>query len=122
MRHSTRIAPTIVKTVNQTSLFHIESNLDQLGLLSPTHGQRYQQQSGTNHALTSFEQRAYVIQGHTSCRNKENPNTAETLGEGGLEVVKLARELAFMGLITCTVLGNALRMFPARRSLSALAS
>ena len=27
-------------------LFHIESNLDRLGLLSPTHGQRSEQQSG----------------------------------------------------------------------------
>ena len=33
--------------VHHTSLFHIESNLDRLGLLSPTHAQqRYQQQSG----------------------------------------------------------------------------
>ena len=40
------MAPTNVKTVHQTSLFHIESNLVRLGLLSPTHGQRSQQQSG----------------------------------------------------------------------------
>ena len=40
------MAPTNVKTVSQTSLLHSESNLDRLGLLSPTHGQRYQQQSG----------------------------------------------------------------------------
>ena len=40
------MAPTNVKTVHQTSLLHIESNLDRLGLLSPTHGQRSQQQSG----------------------------------------------------------------------------
>ena len=38
-------APTNVETVHQTSLFHIESNLDRLGLLSPTHGQCSQQQS-----------------------------------------------------------------------------
>ena len=37
---------TNVKTIHQTSLLHIESNLDRLGLLSPTHGQRSQQQSG----------------------------------------------------------------------------
>ena len=30
----------------KTSLLNIESNLDRLGLLSPTHGQRSQQQSG----------------------------------------------------------------------------
>ena len=36
-----------VETVHQTSLFHIESNPDRLGLLlSPTHGQRSQQESG----------------------------------------------------------------------------
>ena len=40
------MAPANVKTVHQTSLLHIESNLDRLGLLSPTHGQRSQQQSG----------------------------------------------------------------------------
>ena len=36
---------TNVQTVHQTSLLHIESNLDRLGLLSPTHGQLSQQQS-----------------------------------------------------------------------------
>ena len=41
------MAPTNIKTVHQTSLLHtIESNLDQLGLLSPTHDQRSQQQTG----------------------------------------------------------------------------
>ena len=40
------MAPTNVKTVRQTSLLHIESSLDRLGLLSPTHDQRSQQQSG----------------------------------------------------------------------------
>ena len=49
MRHFNlqAMAPTNVKTVHQTSLLHnIESNLDRLGLLPPTHGQRSQQQSG----------------------------------------------------------------------------
>ena len=40
------MAATNVETVHQTFLFHIESNLDRLRLLSPTHGQRSQQQSG----------------------------------------------------------------------------
>ena len=40
-------APTNVKTVYLTSLLHnIERNLDRLELLSRTHGQRLQQQSG----------------------------------------------------------------------------
>ena len=34
------MAPTNVKTVHETSLLHIESNLDRLELLSLTHGQR----------------------------------------------------------------------------------
>ena len=34
------MAPTNIKTVRQTSLLHIESNLDRLGMLSPTHDQR----------------------------------------------------------------------------------
>ena len=40
------MAPTDIKTVNQTSSLHNESNLDRLGLLSPTHDQRSQQQTG----------------------------------------------------------------------------
>ena len=40
------MAPTNVKTVHRTSLLHTESNLDRLGLLSPTHGWRSRQQSG----------------------------------------------------------------------------
>ena len=44
------MAPTNVKTVHQTSLLHIESNLDRLGMLSPTHDQRSQQK----HGLLSF--------------------------------------------------------------------
>ena len=39
------VAPTNVKTVHQTSLLHIERNLDRLGLLSPTHDQRSQKQT-----------------------------------------------------------------------------
>ena len=39
------MAPTNIKTVHQTSLLHIESNLDQLGMLSPTHDQRSQQKN-----------------------------------------------------------------------------
>ena len=37
------MAPTKNKTVHQTSLLHIESSLDRLGLLSPTHDQLSQQ-------------------------------------------------------------------------------
>ena len=40
------MAPTNVKTIHQASLLHFEGNLDRLGLLSPAHGQRFQQQSG----------------------------------------------------------------------------
>ena len=40
------MAPTNVKTIHQTPFLFIESNLDRLGLLSPTPGQRSQQQRG----------------------------------------------------------------------------
>ena len=40
------MAPTNIKTVHQTSLLHIKSNLDRLGMLSPTHDQRSQQKTG----------------------------------------------------------------------------
>ena len=47
-RHATlqAMAPTNARTVHQASLLHIKSNLDRLGFMSPTHGQRSQQQSG----------------------------------------------------------------------------
>ena len=40
------MAPTNIKTVHQTFLLHTESNLDRLGMLSPTHDQRSQQKNG----------------------------------------------------------------------------
>ena len=40
------MAPTYIETVHQTSLLHIECNLDRLGLLLPTHGQRSTAQNG----------------------------------------------------------------------------
>ena len=40
------MAPINIKTVHQASLLHIESNLDRLGMLSPTHDQRSQQKNG----------------------------------------------------------------------------
>ena len=49
---------TNVKTVHQTSLLHIESNLDRLELLSPTHGQRSQRQSGKITLQSAFINKA----------------------------------------------------------------
>ena len=40
------MASTNIKTVHQTSLLHIESKLDRLGILPPTHDQRSQQKNG----------------------------------------------------------------------------
>ena len=59
------MAPTNVKRVHQTSLLHIESNLDRLGMLSPTHDQRSQQKKRKNYAPASFDQKVQVSQGHT---------------------------------------------------------
>ena len=42
------MAPTNIKMVHQTSLLHIESNLDRLGMLSPTYDQRSQLKTGNN--------------------------------------------------------------------------
>ena len=59
------MAPTNIKMVHQTSLLHIESNLDRLGMLSPTHDQRSQQTKRKNYAPTSFDQQVQDSQGHT---------------------------------------------------------
>ena len=61
------MAPTNIKTVHETSLLHIESNLDRFGMLSPTHDQRSQQKKRKNYAPTSFDQQDQVSQGHTFC-------------------------------------------------------
>ena len=66
------MAPTNIKTVHQTSLLHIESNLDRLGMLSPTHDQRSQQKKRKNYAPTSFDQQVQVSQGRTLYRNKKH--------------------------------------------------
>ena len=67
------MAPTNIKTVHQTSILRIESNLDRLGMLSPTHDQRSQQKPERlrkNYAPTSFDQQVQDSQGHTLYRNK----------------------------------------------------
>ena len=46
--------PTNVKTVHQTSLLHIESNFDRLGLLSSTHGQAFSATKRINYAPISL--------------------------------------------------------------------
>ena len=66
--------------------------LDWLGLLSPTHDQRSQQQIGPI-SSNRFDQQFQVSQGYTSYKNKENWNT-EVHGGGGLELVKPACESA----------------------------
>ena len=47
------MAPTNIKTVHQTSLLHIKSNLDRLGMLSPPHDQQRSQQKTGNITLQS---------------------------------------------------------------------
>ena len=96
------MAPTNVKTVHQTSLLHIESNLDRLGLLSPTHGQRSQQQSRQITLQSVLTNKSKFLKAHTSCRNKKNRNT-EAHG-GGIELVKPAREPSFSRPKPCAFL------------------
>ena len=64
------MAPTNVKTVHQTSLLHIESNLDRLGLLAYPRP-AFSAINWTNWAPTSFDQQVQVSQGHTLYKNKE---------------------------------------------------
>ena len=66
------MAPTNIKTIHQTSLLNIESNLDRLGMLPPTHDQRSQQKKRKNYAPTSFDQQVQVSQSPTLYKNKKN--------------------------------------------------
>ena len=83
------MAPTNIKTVHQTFLLHIETNLNRLGMLSPTHDQRSQQKTGkiTLQPVLIVQ----VSQGHTFCteiRKIEIPRSMV------VEMVKPAREPA----------------------------
>ena len=71
------LAPTNVETVHQTSLFHIESNLDRLGLLSPTHGQRSQQQSEqiTLQSVLISKPKFLKVTNHTDIKKIEIPRS-----------------------------------------------
>ena len=66
-----------VKTVYQTSLLHIESNLDRLRLLSPTHGQRSQQQRGhiTLQSVLLNKPEFLKATYHTEIRKNEIPTS-----------------------------------------------
>ena len=54
------MAPTNVKTVHQTSLFHIESNLDRLGIVVAYTQPAFSATRRTNYAPTSFVQQVQV--------------------------------------------------------------
>ena len=71
------MAPTNVKTVHQTSLLQIESNLDRLRLLSPTHDQRSQQQSGqiTLQSVLVSKSKFVKASHHTEIRKIEIPRS-----------------------------------------------
>ena len=73
------MAPINIKTVNETSLLRtsIESNLDRLGLLSPTHGQRSQQQRGqiTLRSVLINKPKFLKATHHTEIRKIEIPTS-----------------------------------------------
>ena len=83
----------ITKPFIKPPLLHIESSLDRLGLLSPTHDQRSQQQIGQIRSNQFWSTIFQVSQGHPSYKNRGKWNT-EVHGGGGLELVKPAREPA----------------------------
>ena len=88
------MAPTNTKTVHQTSLLHIESNLDPLGMLPPTHDQRSQQKNGKNTLQPVLINKAKFLKAThcTEIRKIEIPRSM--VRGGGLELVKPAREPA----------------------------
>ena len=87
------MAPTNVKTVHQTSLLHnIESKLDRLELLSPTHGQRSQQPGGQIILQSVLINKLKFLK--AAHRTEISKINTEVHGSGGLELVKPARERA----------------------------
>ena len=100
-----------IKTVHQISLLHIESSLDRLGLLSPTHDQRSQQQSGQI-TLQSFlinKSKFLKVTHRTKTRKIEN---TEVHNGGGLKLVKPTREPASRRPKPCASLKKPHQSFP----------
>ena len=93
MRLYKQSTPTNIKTVHQTSLLHIESNLDRLGMLSPTHDQRSQQKNGKLTLQPVLINKSKFLNATHCTEIRKNENT-EVHGGGGLELVKPAREPA----------------------------
>ena len=87
------MAPTNIKTVHQTSLLHIESNLERLGMLSPTHDQRSQQKIGKITLQPVLINKSKILKATHCTEIRKNENT-EVHGGEGLELVKPAREPA----------------------------
>ena len=100
------------KRFTKTSLFHIESNLDRHGLLSPTHGER----PAARQSILINKPKSFKGTDHTSCGNKEKCDTA-VHGGGSLKLVKLTREPSSIHPKTCASLKNSSRTLPVRRSL-----
>ena len=71
------MAPTNIKTVHQTSLLHIESNFDRLGMLSPTHDQRSQQKTGKNTLQPVLINKSKILKAthRTEIRKNEIPTS-----------------------------------------------
>ena len=119
MRHDTlqAIAPTNVKTVDETSLFNIESNLDRLRLLAPTTPVEQTMSRIGNFDPNSAENadHTYILR-HAKIRKIVIPR----YGGRGLELVKPARELASSRPEPCASLKNVAGILPVCRSLFAL--
>ena len=88
------MAPTNIKTVHQTSLLHIESNLDRLGMLSPTHDPAFPAKTRKNALQPVLINKSKFLKAThcTEIRKIEIPGSM--VGGGGLELVKPAREPA----------------------------
>ena len=115
------MAPTNVKTIHQTSSLHMENNPDRLELLSPSHGQRSQQQSGqiTLEPVLINKPKFLKATHHTETM-KIVPGSTEVHGGGGLEPVKPAREPSSTRVKPRVLLKNAPRILPVCRSFFAL--
>ena len=87
------MALTNIKTVRQTPSPDIESSIDRLGLLSPTHDQRSQQQSGQI-TLQPVQMNKFEFLKATHRTKIRKNGIPRSIGGGGLELVKPPREPA----------------------------
>ena len=114
------MVPTKVETVHKAPLFHIESNADRHGLLSPTRGQHSKRLGGRITLQSVLINKSKFLKATRYAEINEENCGIKVPGGGDLEPVKLARDPASNRPKTYVSLKTVLKILSVSGSLLAL--